>query len=104
MNYRVVSAAAVALFVAGGAAQATQFVVNGDFTNLSSGLGQIDYNTVATGWSVANNGYDFVMNVADLGANGQYGNVALWDFANGGNNSWNGTNSQRLGQFRRPGR
>jgi hypothetical protein len=67
MNYRVVAAAA-AFLVAGGAAHATQFVVNGDFTQLSNGLGQIDYNTVATGWSVANNGYDFVMTVGDVGA------------------------------------
>jgi hypothetical protein len=90
MNRRVVAAAAAFLAV-GGTAHAAQFIINGDFTQLSNGLGQIGFNTVATGWSVANNGYDFAINVADVGATGQYGNLSLWDAANFGNNSWNGT-------------
>ena len=98
MNYRSCRGCG-RVFVAGGAAHATQFIVNGDFTQLSNGLGQLNYNTVATGWNVANNGYDFVMTVGDLGAPGQYGNTALWDAANGGNNTWNGTTLSGLGNF-----
>jgi hypothetical protein len=71
------------------AAQASQFVVNGDFTQLSNGVGEFDTNTVATGWS-GNGGYNFVFSQADQASPGQYGGVTLWDQANGGTSTWNG--------------
>jgi hypothetical protein len=79
-------------------AHATQFVVNGDFTELSDGVGQFDTNTTATGWS-GNGGYNFVMNTADVGAPGINGNVALWDAANGGTSTWNGLTASGAGNF-----
>jgi hypothetical protein len=69
----------------GTAAEATQFVTNGNFTTLPSGVGYL--NTVtATGWT--NSGYNFVMTSATTGSGG----VKLWDAANGGSsdNTWNG--------------
>ncbi len=73
-------------------AQAAQFVTDGNFTSLSNGVGQLGYNTSATGWSVPppNNSYAFVMSNGTAGAPGEYGNVGIWDKANGGANSWNG--------------
>ncbi len=73
-------------------AQAAQFVTDGNFTSLSNGVGQLGYNTSATGWSVPppNNSYAFVMSNGTAGAPGEYGNVGIWDKANGGSNSWNG--------------
>ena len=73
-------------------AQATQFVTDGNFTALSHGVGQLGYDTNATGWSVPapNNSYTFVMSSGTAGAIGEYGKVAVWDQANGGANSWNG--------------
>jgi hypothetical protein len=44
-------AATAALLVMGGAAHAAQFVVNGDFTEVSNGVGEFDTNTTVTGWS-----------------------------------------------------
>lgn len=78
----------VAAIALSGSAQAKQFVINGDFSSLTNGLGQLNYNTVATGWSTT--GYNFVMNVADVGSSGQYGNLSLYDFKNGGDLSWTG--------------
>jgi PEP-CTERM motif len=72
--------AAAAMLAAATAGHATQFVVNGDFTELSNGLGQVNFNTVATGWSTT--GYNFVMTQADLGSSGTYGSLTLWDAAN----------------------
>ena len=71
-------------------ARATNLVTNGDFTSLSNGLGQIDNLTTATGW--VSSGYNFVMTTADQAVDSQYGagNLALWDLANGGNNTWDG--------------
>lgn len=73
-------------------AQATQFVTNGQFTALTHGVGQLHYNTDATGWSVPAlpGSYTFVMSNGTAGSVGQYGTVAVWDQANGGANSWNG--------------
>ncbi|MBC7505263.1 MAG: PEPxxWA-CTERM sorting domain-containing protein [Sandarakinorhabdus sp.] len=68
----------------GGAAQAANLVVNGGFETLTNGIGQIDNNTVATGWSSA--GYNFVFNGATAdtaGSTGQYGALYLWGPANG---------------------
>ncbi len=74
-------------------AQATQFVTNGDFTQLPHGVGQLGYSNIsATGWSVPapNNSYTFVMASGTTGSKGEYGNVALWDQADGGASTWNG--------------
>ncbi len=46
-------AVAVALAGLGGTAQAKEFIINGDFTSLSNGLGQLGNNTEATGWSTS---------------------------------------------------
>jgi len=82
-------ASLAAAFTMVGSARATQFVTNGNFSSLSNGLGQIDSKTVATGWASA--GYNFVMNKADVGSNGDYGFTKLWDANNGGSNlSWTG--------------
>jgi len=70
-------------------AQATNLVQNGDFTMLSNGLGQMDGSeTTATDWSTT--GYNFVFAQADQAVTGIYGDLSLWDKANGGSNSWNG--------------
>jgi hypothetical protein len=73
-------------------AHAAQFVTNGNFTSLTKGLGQLGFDTEATGWSVPapNKSYTFVMANGTAGSNGEYGNVALWDKANKGKNNWNG--------------
>jgi hypothetical protein len=84
--------------VMGGGAQAAQFVVNGDFTQLSAGVGQFDYNTTATGWS-GNGGYNFVMSNGTAGATGIDGPVSLWTASNGGATSWNGLTPSGMGNF-----
>jgi PEP-CTERM motif len=89
MNRIALVAAVTATLAAATAANATtQLVTNGDFTNLTSGLGELGFNTNAVGWS--STGYNFVMTVADQGSVGSYGKVTLWDAANGGSSSWNG--------------
>ena len=78
-------------------ARATEFIANGDFTQLSNGVGEISDDqyatTVATGWT-GNGGYNFVMAQADVGASGlQYSTLSLWDSVNkeGGDvNGWDG--------------
>jgi PEP-CTERM motif len=91
-NLLLATVVASGIAVVGGAAQATQFVVNGNFTSLTSGLGQIEFNTNATGWTTAAppSSYSFVFTQADQSVNGQYGALALWDAANGGATTWNG--------------
>ena len=73
-----------------GAAHATttEFVINGNFSQLSNGLGELTQHTIATGWTTT--GYNFVMNNAATGSTGHYGNLALWDAGNGGINAWDG--------------
>ena len=90
MKFFGVLAVALAL---GGAAQAKQYVVNGDFTQLSNGVGQFDPITRATGWSggSAYSSYNFVMSSADAATPGVYNPISLWDANNGGASSWNGS-------------
>ena len=88
---------ALALTLSMGSAQATQIVVNGDFTQLSNGLGQLTTNTVATDW--ATSGYNYVFTTADQATQGQYGGLSLWDAANGGASTWNGTTLSGSGNF-----
>ncbi|HEY2048828.1 MAG TPA: PEPxxWA-CTERM sorting domain-containing protein [Caulobacteraceae bacterium] len=98
MNRIALVAAVTATLAAATAANATtQLVTNGDFTNLTSGLGQLGFNTTAVGWSTT--GYNFVMTQADVGSVGSFGKVTLWDAANGGSNSWNGLTLSGTGNF-----
>jgi hypothetical protein len=74
-------------------AHADDLVQNGDFTQLSNGLGQLDQHTTAFGWSTQDQGYNFIFTQADQAVTGQYGGLALWDAVNkqtGDDNSWNG--------------
>jgi hypothetical protein len=73
-------AAATATLAAATAGHAAQFVTNGEFTNLTNGLGELSTNTQAVGWSTT--GYNFVMTQADQGSTGSFGVTALWDAAN----------------------
>jgi hypothetical protein len=84
-----VGLAAFGLVTVGVSAQASNLVVNGNFTQLTNGLGQVDSNTQATGWT-STGGYNFVMAQADQAVQGIYGGVSLWDQNNGGANGWNG--------------
>ena len=94
----LMAAVTAGLLLAGNASAAINLVTNGDFST-NGGNGQLGYNTTAAGWSVPNPGsptygsYTFVYNAgpgvsgttADTsGANGQYGNVALWGPGDGG--------------------
>lgn len=94
MNKTFSILATMTVLAVGASAHATQFVVNGDFTTLSNGVGQFDTNTTAKGWSSTTGSndhhYNFVVNKADMGSEGIYGNLSLWDAANGGNNTWDG--------------
>jgi hypothetical protein len=78
--------------VATSAQAATNLVTNGNFTTLSSGVGQLGFNTNAAGWTVPAipGSYDFVMTSGSAGAVGQYTPVKLWDAANFGASTWNG--------------
>lgn len=88
MKKILTTAAIAAALAVGASAHAAQFVVNGDFTTLSNGVGQIDSNTVAKGWTSSD--YNFVMTSGDVGSSGIYGGLSLWDANNGGSNSWDG--------------
>ena len=84
MNIKSMLLGLVAVAAFGGTAQAANLVVNGGFETLTNGIGQLNYNTVATGWST--NGYNFVFGGAtadSVGSSGQYGNLKLWGPANG---------------------
>ena len=92
---KLIAAVAVALALSVGAsAQATEFVTNGDFTNLTNGLGQLGFNTTAVGWSSAapDGSYNFVFDNGNTTVGGQYGGLSLWTQGNGGVNGWNGAN------------
>jgi hypothetical protein len=77
----VIGASAAAFLMLGTSAQATSFT-NGSF-EINTGNGQLGIGgtTTATGWSVPAGGYTFLFapGTADTtGANGEYGNLALW--------------------------
>jgi len=92
MRKIIATAAFAAAVCAAASAGATEFVTNGTFTSLTGGVGQLGFNTNATGWSVPapNGSYEFVMTNGTAGSNGEYGNVSLWTAANGGANTWDG--------------
>jgi len=87
----------LALAFSMGSAHATQFVKNGDFTELTSGLGQLGYDTAATHW--ATTGYNYVFTQADKSVYGSYGALSLWDQANGGASTWDGLTKSGTGNF-----
>lgn len=68
-------------------AHAANLVTNGSFESLTSGTGQLGYNTNATDWTT--NGYNFVFGPGEAdnsGVTGQYGNLQLWGPNNGSAN------------------
>lgn len=93
MNLSSLAAVFAGVLAIGASAQAAEFVVNGEFTSLTHGVGQIDNITQATGWT--SNNYNFVMVKGDQAVDSQYGagNLSLWDANNGGDisNTWNGS-------------
>jgi PEP-CTERM motif len=97
MRY-VILAALAAILGTAASAHAKQFVVNGDFTELSKGVGELGTNTQATGWD-ANGGYTFAMTDGTVGSTGTFGNVSLWTASNGGANRWNGLTASGVGNF-----
>jgi hypothetical protein len=92
MKLLTIAAAVGAALAIGASANAAEFVVNGEFTSLTHGLGQIDDLTQATGWT--STGYNFVMTKGEQAVDSIYGtaNLSLWDAHNIGEgyNSWNG--------------
>jgi len=97
MRYSII-ALAVATGITASPAFADNLITNGDFTNLTKGVGQITTDTgqglsntitSAVGWYTS--GYNIVLSAADQAVTTQYGtgDLALWDQANAGN-GWNG--------------
>ncbi len=83
---------ALAIIAAAPASAATELVVNGGFEQTTNGIGQLGYNTDATGWTTSGYNFLFSGNTADtLGANGQYDNLKLWGPGNGANNGLGGS-------------
>ncbi len=88
MKFLTTALAATAAIGLAAGANAANLVVNGGFESTTNGLGQLGFNTDATGWSIAG-GYTFLFaaGTADNGgANGQYGNLQLWGPNNGSAN------------------
>ncbi len=84
IKIRMLATAVLIAGTMGGTANAMNLVTNGGFEILTNGIGQIDNNTIATGWSSA--GYNFVFDGAtadSVGSTGQYGGLTLWGPANG---------------------
>jgi hypothetical protein len=82
-----VAFAAAASSPATSATLGPNLVSNGGFETLTNGIGQIDHNTTAMGWTSA--GYNFVFDAGTAdgtGVNGAYGNISLWGSNNGGAN------------------
>lgn len=94
-------AAAVAVAAASTAAHAStvQLITNGDFTQLSHGVGQITNgaNTTATGWSTS--GYNFVMTNGGVAVPQGSSSLSLWTAGNGGASTWNGLTQSGTGNF-----
>lgn len=74
---------------------AHQFITNGGFETLTNGLGQLSRNTVATGWTSANDGsgnygFNYVFNASTASTTGSPGDVGyekLWGPGNGSSNN-----------------
>ncbi len=70
-----------------GAVHAADLITNGGFETLTTGYGQIGFNTNATGWTTT--GYNFVFSATNAdngGVNGSAGNLQLWGPGNGSSN------------------
>lgn len=79
---------ALPLALAAAPAHATNLVVNGGFETLTSGPGQLGYNTEATGWTTSGYNFVFAPGTADVGGStGSYGAMSLWGSNNGGVNT-----------------
>jgi PEP-CTERM motif len=79
--------AALALTLGASSGARADLVTNGSFEMTTAGPGQLGFNTDATGWST--NGYNFLFAAGtsdNVGANGQFGNLALWGPNNGSAN------------------
>ncbi len=94
MRYSLFALAIAAGITASPASAGANFVTNGDFSDLTNGVGQITelYDiTYAVGWTTW--GYNKVMsdgNVAVMTQHGDAPNFALWTQANGGASTWDG--------------
>jgi hypothetical protein len=101
MKLMILAAFAACMFSS--SADAADLVTNGDFTQLSGGVGQFDYQTVATGWAnerdAGDIGYNFAMSNATAGSSGVSGNVSLWNASNGGSSTWDGKTASGAGNF-----
>lgn len=87
MKFGIGMAAVAAIASLAVPAAAANLVTNGGFETLTDGIGQLGYNTNATGWSTT--GYNFVFHgtTADSeGSSGVYGYLGLWGAANGSDN------------------
>ena len=98
MRYSIIG---LALAAAAGAspasAAAVNLVQNGDFTDLTNGVGQITgHPTTAVGWTTS--GYNFVFSSGTTGGlNSNGSSIRLWTADNGGASTWNG--SAPVGNF-----
>jgi hypothetical protein len=103
MKLMILAAFAACMFSSSADAATKNLVTNGDFTQLSNGVGQFDVTTVAAGWSneraAGDHGYNFVMSDATAGSSGTSGNVSLWDANNGGSSTWDGKTASGAGNF-----
>jgi PEP-CTERM motif len=94
MRYCVCSLAVAAGLIASPAFASVNLIKNGDFTLLTSGLGQITAGagiTTALDWTTT--GYSIVEHIANVPVRTQYAatpDFTLWDKANGGASTWNG--------------
>jgi PEP-CTERM motif len=93
MRHSLIGLAFIAVVAATPALATVNLVRNGDFTDLTNGLGQTTDGagiTTAVGWTTP--GFNQVLAVADQGVDTIYGahNFSLWDQTNGGSNTWNG--------------
>ena len=78
MNIRLITAVAVAVLAS--SAFASPVITNGNFS-ANGGSGELGYNTTASGWTNAAGAYNFLYTSgisAVAGANGQFGNVAMY--------------------------
>lgn len=103
MKASLIAAALVAAVLSTSAKAAVQFVTNGDFTELSNGLGKLNVDTVATGWtngyySDHHYAYNFVYTDGNISDDG----VHFWtasNIQNGDTNTWNGLTASGVGNF-----
>lgn len=87
MKRMMAALAALGLLVGAAGAGHADLITNGSFELTTSGLGQMGYNTNATGWSTTGYNFIFGAGTADTtGVTGQYGNLQMWGPNNGSAN------------------